>query len=296
MMENLPEQRPLSPFPSVLLFTATIFLSFLLIGPLIGFLVALPFYSGNFFSLLEEMTNGKFNEETRLPLLIMQGCATAIGLIAIPAMAYQLIVRMKFARLFTSSSILVLGITACAVVTFMFPNSVIIEWNAGLKFSGSFWSWARELEDNGEKLTKFITDFQSVSDFILVFIVVAVLPAIGEEFAFRGWLQPALHKLFSAFHFQFFGFVPRMLLGAMFGYMMFWSNNLWVPISAHFVNNGFSVVMMYLYQQKVMELDPASTESLPLMYVIPFTALFAFLMIYLKKIIGTREKATQSIQ
>jgi membrane protease YdiL (CAAX protease family) len=137
------------------------------------------------------------------------------------------------------------------------------------------------------------------------FIIIAVLPAIGEEFTFRGWLQPAFEKatgnphiaiwvsafLFSAFHFQFFGFVPRLLLGAMFGYMMYWSGNLWVPIVAHFVNNGFSVVMMYLHQLKLVDFDAESSEALPLIYVIPFAILFGFLMFFLKKNVQ-REKTT----
>ena len=53
--------------------------------------------------------------------------------------------------------------------------------------------------------------------------------------------------LFSAMHMQFYGFIPRMLLGVIFGYLLIWSGSLWIPIAAHFVNNAFGVIYYYLY-------------------------------------------------
>ncbi len=52
--------------------------------------------------------------------------------------------------------------------------------------------------------------------------------------------------LFSALHMQFYGFFPRMLLGAFFGYLLLWSGSLWLPIIAHFVNNCVAVIFYYL--------------------------------------------------
>lgn len=306
-MDSLTEERAVHPGVSISIFVATLFLGFLILGPLLGFFIALPFYEGNFFALSEEIMNGSTSEAIRLPFFVMQGTATTIGLIAIPMVVYRFMVKMNVIQLVKEPvDLLPLALTAVAVIAFMFPNSIVIEWNANLNFDGPFWSWARELEERGEVMTNFLTDFQSPIDFTIAFIVIAVLPALGEEFTFRGWLQPALQKLsgnphvaiwvtafiFSAFHFQFFGFVPRMLLGAMFGYLMYWSNNLWLPIVAHFVNNGFPVVMLYLNHLEIVEFDASSNEALPLSYVIPFGILFLVLMVYLKKIIPPREKTT----
>ncbi len=302
-MENLTEAQSPHPFISIAIFIATVFLGFVIIGPIIGFFLALPFYDGDFVALANELTSGKTSEAIRIPLWIMQGAASGIGLIVFPMLAYQFVVKMEVVKLMGRGSFLVFGLTAAAVIVFMLPNSLVIEWNAELDFTGPFWSWARELEERGEKLTKFLTTFQSTGEFIAAFFIIAILAAIGEEFTFRGWLQPALLKasgnahlavwasaiMFSAFHFQFFGFVPRMLLGVMFGYLMHWSNNLWVPIMAHFVNNGFMMVMMYLHQLKIVAFDAESSEALPLQYVIPFALLFIFLMMYLKKITQSRE-------
>ena len=305
MMENLNEQRPINPYLSVLLFIVTIGLGFTVVGPFVGVILALPFYPGDVIGLAQDIAGGVMKKEIKIPFLILQASATAIGLIALPMLAYQFIGKMKTRKLFGRNAILIYGVTAVAVIAFMFPNSLIIEWNSKINFSGAFWDWAREREDVAERFTKYITQFDSVGEFLFGFFTIAILASIGEEFTFRGWLQPAIQKItgnphiaiwfsamiFSAFHFQFFGFVPRMLLGAMFGYFMYWSNNLWVPIVAHFVNNGFTILIVYLNQLNLVDFDAENPESLPLQYVIPFAAIFFLMMYYLKKLIDKREEA-----
>ena len=61
--------------------------------------------------------------------------------------------------------------------------------------------------------------------------------------------------IFSAIHLQFYGFIPRMLLGALLGYLFYWSGNLWLSILAHFVNNGFAVVVAYLINSNIISED-----------------------------------------
>jgi hypothetical protein len=89
--------------------------------------------------------------------------------------------------------------------------------------------------------------------------------------------------LFSALHMQFFGFVPRMLLGALFGYLYSWSGNLIVPMFAHFINNGFSVILLYLHQLGKVNIDLESTEAAPWPVVISGTILTFGLLVYLKR-------------
>ena len=127
-----------------------------------------------------------------------------------------------------------------------------------------------------------MTKMELPIDLLVAMLVIAVLPAIGEELVFRGLIQNELYRgtknihvaiwvaaiLFSAIHFQFFGFVPRLLLGALFGYLYYWSRNLWIPILAHFVNNGLSVLVMYFYQRGSFEYDLENPESVPLNAVI----------------------------
>jgi membrane protease YdiL (CAAX protease family) len=82
---------------------------------------------------------------------------------------------------------------------------------------------------------------------------------------------------------QFFGFIPRVLLGALFGYLYYWSGNLTLAIIAHFVNNGVSVLAMYFYQQGAFEFDLESPESAPASVVIVSAALTAGLLYYFYK-------------
>jgi membrane protease YdiL (CAAX protease family) len=163
-----------------------------------------------------------------------------------------------------------------------------------LIFSLSFFI---EKEDVAAELTTYLTRFDSFGLFAFAFIVIAVLPGIGEELVFRGMLQPELQRatgnihaaiwisaiMFSAIHLQFFGFIPRVLLGVLFGYLYYWSGNIAIPMLAHFVNNGFSVLMLYLHQRGIVSFNVESVESAHPLMVVLFTLITFALLLYLKK-------------
>jgi membrane protease YdiL (CAAX protease family) len=102
------------------------------------------------------------------------------------------------------------------------------------------------------------------------------MAALGEEIFFRGVLQSLFERylgnshaaiwiaaaIFSFIHFQFYGFFPRLLLGAFFGYLYVWFRTIWVPIVAHFFNNGWTLTMHYMYQQKQIDIDPEQMGTL----------------------------------
>jgi len=179
-------------------------------------------------------------------------------------------------------------------IAFMVINAPFIEWNMNVHFPEPFHTELKKLEEVAEKATKFLTTFYSLPYFLGSVIVIAVIPAIGEELLFRGMVQRYGLKIFSnphvaiwltafafsAFHLQFFGFLPRMLLGAFFGYVYFYSGNLWYAIAAHFTNNAFTILMLYLYQTGHSTFDIEGTDSVPLSTVAVFTIiggiLFAF--------------------
>ena len=118
--------------------------------------------------------------------------------------------------------------------------------------------WMRAQETLAEQLTTILLSSDSVWVILANLIVIAVTAGITEEFLFRGALQRVIGKwtsnphtiiwiaaiLFSAFHLQFYGFLPRMILGAYFGYLLYWSKSIWIPVFAHFVNNAFAVIGM----------------------------------------------------
>lgn len=120
-------------------------------------------------------------------------------------------------------------------------------------------NWMRATELQLEEVTLRMLNVHAVSDLIFNLLLIAVLAGLGEELFFRGILQKIFSEwrnavlaiwlaafIFSAIHLQFYGFFPRMLLGAFFGYLLFWSGNLWLPILAHTINNGIAVLFYYL--------------------------------------------------
>jgi membrane protease YdiL (CAAX protease family) len=121
----------------------------------------------------------------------------------------------------------------------------------------------RELEHEASELIKSFLDVPSTGGYLINLIVIAVLPAICEEFLFRGIFQRLFIEwtgnkhigiiiaatLFSFFHLQFLGFIPRFLLGVYFGYLLVWSSSLWLPIVAHFINNAFAVTFYHFANQ-----------------------------------------------
>ena len=127
--------------------------------------------------------------------------------------------------------------------------------------------WMRTREDEAERLTLLLLSEKGIGALLANLLVVALTAGITEEFLFRGAFQRILERwtsnphwviwiaacLFSAFHMQFYGFLPRMLLGVYFGYLLYWSRNIWIPVFAHFTNNAFAVICMSDEQLKQNE-------------------------------------------
>ena len=115
----------------------------------------------------------------------------------------------------------------------------------------------KQQEEAAAALTERFLQADNLGQLLVNIGLLALLPAFAEELSFRGTLQQLLpHKhvaiwitafIFSAIHMQFYGFVPRMLLGAMFGYVFVWSGSLWIPILMHFTNNGLAVIAYYIF-------------------------------------------------
>jgi uncharacterized protein len=138
------------------------------------------------------------------------------------------------------------------------------EWMSGLE------NWMKNSEEKAAQLTEKFLVMNTTGEFLYAFVMIALLPGIGEELMFRGIVQRIFSEwfknvhtgifvsaiLFSAMHVQFYGFIPRMLLGMMLGYLYVWSGSLWLPILAHLANNGTAVILFYFFQKDMMSLNP----------------------------------------
>lgn len=153
------------------------------------------------------------------------------------------------------------------MVVFSPTMQLIAEWNESMVLPNGFQgleSWMRSKEDEMAELTKSMVMVDSWQLLLVNLFAIAVMPAIAEEYFFRGSLMNIFGRvfknhhvtiwltaiIFSAIHVQFFGFLPRMLMGAFFGYMLVWTQNIWVPIVGHFVNNGSATVMAFYYTRQ----------------------------------------------
>lgn len=129
-------------------------------------------------------------------------------------------------------------------------------------------SWARRVEDSVEGLLEGFLLMESPWELAFTLLVVAITPAIGEELIYRGLVQQKLTErinvhlaiwlsafIFSSFHLQLEGIIPRMFLGAILGYLFYWTQNLWIPIVAHFFLNGIQVTIPYFYSDTLKQLE-----------------------------------------
>lgn len=121
--------------------------------------------------------------------------------------------------------------------------------------------WMRESELSAEKTVGMLFADKTVLGLIFNLFVIAIIAGLAEEFFFRGCLQQIIQKIvknshvaiwvtafiFSAIHFQFYGFVPRLLLGALFGYLFVWLGSIWIPVAVHTINNVIGVIVSYYY-------------------------------------------------
>lgn len=164
-----------------------------------------------------------------------------------------------------------------ALISFFFAVAalpliaMLAEWNKGMEFPSflaSVEEMMRQMEESAKVLTERFLNTSSVGMMFINLFVMAFLPAMCEEMLFRGWLQRVLVArvnyhvaiwvvafVFSAIHFQFYGFVPRMLIGAALGYLYCYTGSLWAPIIAHFTNNAMAVITAFLSYNGYTSID-----------------------------------------
>lgn len=253
----------------------------------LGLLAVMPYFDYNISELKNAISSPAIGENAKIPMLIIQAFSSLCSFIVAPILYHIIHEKNKIQTLDIKPTLsITLSLVLFVLVIMVMPfNSKIIEWNQNWifpDFMAGFENWAKESEQKLEILTQKLTDLHGSGEMFFGFIVFAILPAVGEELVFRGIIQKKFNAitgnihiaiwvtgfLFSAIHMQFYGLVPRMLLGVMFGYLFYWSGNLLVPMFAHFVNNGFTIVMLFLRNEGLIDVDIESVDSIPLSAVL----------------------------
>lgn len=189
-----------------------------------------------------------------------------------------------------------------AMILALLPINLLVEWNAGLTLPESL-GWLEDIMQSAEQqaaeLTEALLANNSGITLWVNILVIAAVPAIGEELMFRSGIQRIVSQwsgnahvgiwvsavLFSAIHFQFYGFVPRLALGALFGYMLIWSGSVWMPIAAHFFNNATAVILHHFIQTGAVpaEADTVGTGSDGMVFSIVSAILLGVLLWFWRK-------------
>ena len=271
---------------------------------LLGLVIAIPFYGTDIITQLSNLTD--FSNSNTLSLLKYLQIVNQIGLFIIPSFIFAFLVNRnisKYLRLnikplsFSMLAGFLMILFAVPIVSYLAEINEMMnlpESLAGLE------NWMRESEDQAMKLTTAFLDVGTVSGLSVNLLMIAIIPALGEEFIFRGILLRLFREwtknihlavfisafIFSAIHLQFYGFLPRMILGLILGYLFVWSGSIWVPVFVHFTNNAAAVIASYLANRGIIDTDLesfGSTDNINYLFGSIIIVSFLILMIYKKE-------------
>lgn len=249
------------------------------------------------------LADGLMTDPALLHVVRLMQVLQAIGMLVLPSLLLLAVGNEKatLRELFRSPTRQpVLLCVAVFLVLLPFINFTA-DLNAKVELPGAFGEWAAAKEAQLAELTERFLDMPHLGWLALNLLMIALLPALGEELLFRGVLQRLMQRwtgnahvavwvaalLFSAFHIQFLGFVPRMLMGAVLGYLLVWSGNLWYPIIAHFTNNAGAVILMYLQEHGQLGAD-AGDMGIANPVQAAFSLAFGMMLMYLFRVGAVR--------
>jgi len=242
-----------------LVFLIFLMLTLFLIFSFLAVLLAVPL----FHTTLPEIMSaaGDVQDPRSIALLKYLQLVQSLSLFVIPPIIFVWLKKESLARYFGMRVPARTGlylVTFIMVIALVPVNNFLSHWNQNMvlpKALSGLEQALRAMEESADRLTKAFMEMHSWGAYLFNILLIAVLPALGEEMTFRGVIQPLFIRwtrnvhagiiitgaVFSFFHFQFFGFIPRWGLGILFGYLYYWSGTIWLPMAAHFFNNALAV-------------------------------------------------------
>lgn len=275
---------------------------------IIGFIIAIAIYGPTLITNTAWLSG---SDSRLVPALKIILTAQQLGLFLTPAILLAITEGKKPNRFYgmsmpkANSLLIVILIMAASTPAMGFINELNQQMHLP-SFLKGVENWMREMEDEGMVTTMAILKMNSISGYLINLTVIAVIPAICEEFIFRGGLQRTFLRIFknphvaiwtsaiifSAIHFQFFGFFPRLFLGAAFGYIYFWTGSIWHAVLAHFLNNGFAVTMAFYFQKNNLPINQDENMAVS-WYVYLISAILTIALFRILKDKTTKEKVIE---
>ncbi|MFD0766509.1 CPBP family intramembrane glutamic endopeptidase [Mucilaginibacter lutimaris] len=296
----------MSPAKQLLLFIA-VFGGIFLVGNLLGFAMIAAFYGMGM--LMDIGRLNLSNPQSITALYILQIATMTAPIFLAPVVFAKWILRdtanyikpgfrFPWLLLVITFFVMLVSMPLIEVLSNINQQMVLPGWLSGLE------QWMKNSEENARRITEAILNMDSVWDCLKNVFLIGFLTAVAEEIMFRGVLQTIFQKLtknthaaiwvtaalFSAFHMEFYGFLPRTLLGALFGYFVAYSGSIWPAVWGHFLNNATAVVGTFLYQKKHIQLNPNDSHLFSYMgYVFSAIIIIILLLVYKKVAQGSQK-------
>lgn len=253
-------------------FQLVTFIFLLLLGAVVGLAIGLIsvslFYEGGAIDAMAAGNSADMAQKMRILQL-----ASQFGLLLLPPLI--------FAWLFYANKRIALGFTRLKQPKILLPALLIMlvsipfihwlsEWNQSIRlpeYLSKLEQWFMDKEQEAKRLTELFLQVSTIKGLLINLFMMAIVAAIGEELVFRSVFQSIFIKifknphigilfasiLFSLIHFQFYGFIPRFILGLFLGYFYYWSGSIMVPIFMHFLNNALAVIGFYLHHNGLID-------------------------------------------
>lgn len=284
-----------SHFNKLILLT-TLVLSFLLFSIVFGIVALFPFYGSSALTLI---TSADFSNASVVNAIkVIQIFNTAGGLL-LPAIIYLWLctpTAQKSIFLKSATPVIVL----CGIIVVVMAQPIVgfaTELNSHLslpQWLSGVENWMKDAEYKNGLITEAFLSTTSPAGFMLNVFMIAFLPAIAEETLFRGALARLFKDwtrnvhvavflssfIFAAIHMQFYGFLPRFLLGTLLGYLYFWSGSLWLPVVAHFTNNFLSVSIEFLFRKGYISTNAENFGTDNALWITIFSLVFVTGVLY----------------
>jgi hypothetical protein len=288
----------LSPYAKLIFVFLLVIVSFFLLS-ILGILLAFPLFHVNLFTDLSVYTD--FQNPGSVPVLKYLQIIQSISVFILPALLagfffggntsnYLRINKLSSGRIFLAS------------ILIMFVSLPLINWTTSLNemiklpgFLNRIEDWMKDTEEKAAGLTEAFLNVDTAGGLLVNLLMIAIIPSIGEELFFRGLLQRLFSEwfrnvhlaiiitafLFAAIHLQFYGFLPRMLLGVLFGYLFYWTGSIWIPIFAHFLNNASAVIISFLANRGTLSTGYEDFGATNDVFLIAGSILFTAGLIYM---------------
>jgi uncharacterized protein len=272
-------------------------IAFLLFSTLVGYVFLIPFLGSE---VIHKLASPDYSDQTLVNSLKGMQIINMAGGLLLPAILYHWLVQGEAIpyikrKLFPGWNFLL--ISALLLIMIQPFISFSNDLNEGLKLPESF-KILESLMQSAEKQAQLLTDAflatTSLGGLLVNIFMIALLPAIAEEFVFRGVLTRLFQEwtrnkhlavlisalIFAAIHMQFYGFLPRFLLGVVLGYLFVWSGSLWLPMVAHFTNNFLSIIIEFLYRRGSISMSSEQFGFSNNYLVVALSFIFTFALLY----------------